>query len=110
MEYMKYAFKKNDGLILSASIEKGVLPVMVLGETGIVGSIFFWLFIFTFYATCARKKYYCCATLHTVFFATNMAESTYFSPFTRETDADSGSCPRSTSSASTDAAKRPGTR
>lgn len=80
MEYMKYAFKKNDGLILSASIEKGVLPVMVLGETGIVGSIFFWLFIITFYATCARKKYYCCATLHTVFFATNMAESTYFSP------------------------------
>ena len=77
---MKYQFAHQDGLILSASLEKSVLPLMVLGETGIVGSIFFWLFIFTFYATCIKKRYYCCATLHTVFLVTNMAEATYFSP------------------------------
>lgn len=80
MEYMKYAFKGEKGLILSAPIEKGVLPVMVLGETGIIGSLFFWIFIATFYAGCVKKRLYCCATLHTVFFVTNMAESTYFSP------------------------------
>lgn len=77
---MKYRFAHQDGLILSASLEKSILPLMVLGETGIVGSIFFWLFIITFYATCIKKRYYCCATLHTVFFVTNMAEATYFSP------------------------------
>lgn len=79
-EYMKYAFKDEKGLILSAPIEKGVLPVMVLGETGIIGSIFFWLFIVTFYVGCVKKRLYCCATLHTVFIVTNMAEATYFSP------------------------------
>ena len=77
---MKYQFAHHDGLILSASLEKSILPLMVLGETGLVGSLFFWLFIISFYATCIKKRYYCCATLHTVFFVTNMAEATYFSP------------------------------
>lgn len=77
---MKYRFAHHDGLILSASLEKSILPLMVLGETGLVGSLFFWLFIITFYATCIKKRYYCCATLHTVFLVTNMAEATYFSP------------------------------
>ena len=79
-EEMKYFFRHHDGLILSASIEKGLLPLMVLGETGILGFVFFMVFIVAFYATCVRKKYYCCATLHTIFLATNMAEATYFSP------------------------------
>lgn len=77
---MKYAFAHHDGLILSAAIEKSILPLMVLGETGVVGSIFFWLFIIVFYVTCVKKRYYCCATLHTIFLVTNMAEATYFSP------------------------------
>ena len=77
---MKYRFAHHDGLILSASLEKSILPLMVLGETGLVGSLFFWLFIISFYATCIKKRYYCCATLHTVFLVTNMAEATYFSP------------------------------
>lgn len=79
-EEMQYAFRHHDGLILSASIEKGVLPIMVLGETGILGAIAFVIFLVSFYATCVRKKYYCCATLHTIFLTTNMAEATYFSP------------------------------
>ena len=79
-EEMQYTFKHHDGFILSASIEKGVLPVMVLGETGILGAIVFVVFLVSFYATCVKKKYYCCATLHTIFLASNMAEATYFSP------------------------------
>lgn len=79
-EEMQYTFRHHDGLILSASIEKGVLPVMILGETGILGAVAFVVFLISFYATCVRKKYYCCATLHTIFLTTNMAESTYFSP------------------------------
>ena len=79
-EEMQYTFQHHDGLILSASIEKGVLPVMILGETGILGAVAFVVFLVSFYATCVRKKYYCCATLHTIFLATNMAEATYFSP------------------------------
>lgn len=79
-EEMQYTFRHHDGLILSASIEKGVLPIMVLGETGILGAVTFVVFLISFYATCVKKKYYCCATLHTIFLATNMAESTYFSP------------------------------
>ena len=77
---MKYTFAHHKGLILSAALEKSILPLMVLGETGVVGSIFFWLFIIVFYATCVKKRYYCCATLHTIFLVTNMAEATYFSP------------------------------
>ena len=77
---MKYAFRHQKGLILSASIEKGVLPVMILGETGLLGAIAFVVFLVSFYATCVKKKYYCCATLHTIFLASNMAEATYFSP------------------------------
>lgn len=79
-EEMQYIFKNHDGLILSASIEKGVLPVMILGETGILGAVTFLIFLVSFYATCVQKKYYCCATLHTIFLASNMAEATYFSP------------------------------
>lgn len=79
-EEMQYTFRHHDGLILSASIEKGVLPIMVLGETGILGAIAFLVFLVSFYATCVRKKYYCCATLHTLFLVSNMAEATYFSP------------------------------
>lgn len=79
-EDMKYHFRHHKGLILSASIEKGVLPVMVLGETGILGEIAFVLFLISFYAACKRKMLYCTATLFTVYLATNMAEATFFSP------------------------------
>lgn len=79
-EEMQYTFRHQKGLILSASIEKGVLPIMVLGETGILGVVAFVIFLVSFYAICIRKKYYCCATLHTIFLASNMAEATYFSP------------------------------
>ena len=70
----------NKGFMLSAPIEKGITPVMVLGETGILGEVCFILFIATFYGTCIRRKYVVTLSLFTVFFVTNMGEATFFSP------------------------------
>lgn len=78
-EYTK-ALTRGRGFVISASIEKGVLPVMVLGETGILGTTFFVLFLATFYYTCSRRKYYITITLFSVFLVTNMGEATFFSP------------------------------
>ena len=71
---------RGRGFVISAAIEKGVLPVMVLGETGILGTIFFFLFLASFYFTCSRRKYYITLTLLAVFIVTNMGEATFFSP------------------------------
>ena len=79
-EYTQDLVRGNKGLILSAPIEKGVAPVMVLGETGILGEICFLIFLVSFYGTCARRKYTVTLALFTVFFVTNMAEATIFSP------------------------------
>ena len=69
-EYTPERVKRNKGLILSSPIEKGVAPVMVLGETGILGEFCFILFLASFYGTCISRKY----------IVTNMAEATLFSP------------------------------
>lgn len=71
---------KNASFVLSAPIEKGVLPLMVLGETGIVGEIVFIVFLLMFYCKCVKKKYYCTMTLMTVMITCNMAEANFFSP------------------------------
>ena len=71
---------RSNGMILSAPIEKGLLPVMVLGETGIVGAIFFLFFIISFYVTATNRRLYVTITLFTIFFATNLGEATFFSP------------------------------
>lgn len=71
---------RRGGLILSASIEKGVLPTMVLGETGIVGSLCFLFFLFAFYHTCARRRLYVTITLFSLLLTANMGEATFFSP------------------------------
>lgn len=76
----QFWFKNHKGMIWTAPIEKGVLPVMVLGETGIVGEIAFLIFLSIFYMTCIRKKYFCCMTLMTAFIVSNMAEANFFSP------------------------------
>lgn len=66
--------------LFSAPIEKGILPLMVLGETGVAGFVVFSLFLLHFFVTCWRKRYSATLTLFTVFLATNMAEGTFFSP------------------------------
>ena len=53
---------------------------MVLGETGILGTFFFFLFLGSFYYTCSRRKYYITMTLFSVFLVTNMGEASFFSP------------------------------
>ena len=73
-------YRKSNGLVLSASIEKGVLPTMVLGETGILGCITFALFLITFYATCNIKRLYITTTMFTLLLVSNMGEATFFSP------------------------------
>ena len=66
--------------IFSASIEKGILPLMVLGETGIIGSIAFLLFLFFFYHDAMLNGYIATITLFSTLIVSNMAEATFFSP------------------------------
>lgn len=66
--------------LYSAPIEKGILPLMILGETGIVGAITFALFIFMFYVAAEHKGYAATLTLFGALLASNMAEATFFSP------------------------------
>ncbi len=75
----QYMFKKGE-LVFTAPIEKGVLPVMVLGETGIVGSIFFAFFVLSFLVTCMSRKLYITLTMFLLLLASNMGEATFFSP------------------------------
>lgn len=71
---------KGQVLVFSAPIEKGVLPVMVLGETGIVGAVLFAFFLISFYATAARRRLYVTMTMFTLLLASNMGEASFFSP------------------------------
>ena len=62
----------------SAPIEKSLLPMIVLGESGIVGTLVFCLFLVVFYVTCAQKHYYVTISLFTVLLTTNLGEGTFF--------------------------------
>jgi len=73
-------FGDKPGLVLSAPVEKGLLPIMVLGEGGIVGVIAFAVFIVSFYCKCSNRGYVVTAATFTTFLATNMGEATFFSP------------------------------
>lgn len=64
----------------SAPIEKGILPIMVLSETGILGALVFLAFLIAFFSLCAKKKYTATITLFIVFLSSNMGEATFFSP------------------------------
>ena len=79
-EYTQDLVRQNNSFILSAPIEKGVAPVMVLGDTGILGAICFVIFLVSFYGACARRQYTVTSALFTVFLVTNLAEATIFSP------------------------------
>lgn len=70
----------SNGLILSAPIEKGLLPVMVLGETGLVGAACFLFFLLSFYVTAVKRQLFITITLFGVFFTANLGEATFFSP------------------------------
>ena len=78
-EFHRYAYQAGRISIFSAPIEKGLLPLMILGETGIVGGLVFIGFLLAFYSTCKRKGYVCTTVLMTVFLVLNMAEASFFS-------------------------------
>ncbi len=63
----------------SSPIEKSLLPMIVLGESGLIGTFVFCVFLFVFYVTCSRKHYYVTISLFTIFLATNLGEGTFFS-------------------------------
>ena len=79
-EHVAQLARRSEGFILSAPIEKGLLPLMVLGETGIIGLLFFAGFLLCFFVSCARHHYYATFTLFLVYLATNMGEASFFSP------------------------------
>ena len=73
-------FRTGQISIFSASIEKGILPLMVLGETGIIGAIAFLFFLYMFFSDASRKGYIATITLFCALLTSNMAEATFFSP------------------------------
>lgn len=75
-----YVAKTAKGIVLSAPIEKGLLPLMVLGETGIAGSMAFSFFLIAFTYICIRKHFYVTVTLFGTLILTNFGEATFFSP------------------------------
>lgn len=79
MQEHQYMFKKGE-MVFSAPIEKGVLPVMVLGETGVVGSIFFAFFVISFLVAASSRKLYITLTMFLLLLVSNMGEATFFSP------------------------------
>ena len=73
-------WQNSSGFVFSAPIEKGVLPVMVLGETGIVGAGCFIFFLMSFYSTCVKRHLFVTLTMFVLLFVSNLGEATFFSP------------------------------
>ena len=63
-----------------APVEKGVTPLVVLGETGLLGTTFFLIFLISFAVTCLKQRYLALLTMFTCMFVCNLADSTFFSP------------------------------
>ena len=66
--------------VLSAPVEKGLLPLVIIGEGGVVGTIIFAGFLMVFYSVCIRRRYFCTMTCFSTMLATNIGEATFFSP------------------------------
>ena len=72
--------ERRGKLVFSAPIEKGVLPTMILGETGIVGVICFIFFLGSFYLIASSRKLFVTCTCFTLLLVSNSAEASFFSP------------------------------
>jgi len=72
------AFAQRAGLT-SASTEKGVLPVAIVEETGILGTFFFVLFISVFIKSCLRSGNQSGLTLFAALLGANLGEMMFFS-------------------------------
>ncbi len=71
---------KDAIIVFSAPIEKGILPIMVLGETGVVGTVLFVLFLVLFYLSAMRQRLFVTVTMFSLLIVTNMGEGSFFSP------------------------------
>ncbi len=80
MNWHEVAYQQGQISLLSAPIEKGVLPLMVLGETGCIGFIVFCAFLIQFDIKCIEKQYTILMCLFTALLAANMSEASFFSP------------------------------
>ena len=80
VEEHRLLYQQGHISLFSASIEKGILPLMILGETGIIGSAAFLIFLFMFFHDAAKKNYAATITLFSALLISNMAEATFFSP------------------------------
>ena len=80
MRGMEQAYRAKLITWYSASIEKGVTPYVILGETGLVGTGVFLIFMCVFYGTCLKRRYLALLTMFTCMFVANLADSTLFSP------------------------------
>jgi hypothetical protein len=67
------------GLLLSAPIEKGVLPVMVLEEGGVIGALLIAAFLINLYGKYRRLQFTCFLSTFTVFLGLNSGEASFFS-------------------------------
>lgn len=79
-EFHRYLFDAGMISLFSAPIEKGVLPTMVLGETGLVGAGVFLCWLLVFIGVCRRKNYVCTLCLMGVLLVSNLGEASFFSP------------------------------
>lgn len=77
---LRELYQLGEVSLFSAPIEKGVMPLMVLGETGVLGAMVFAVFLIVFYSTCMSKRYVATSVLFTVLLMLNMGEATFFSP------------------------------
>lgn len=77
---MEQAYRANLITWYSAAVEKGVTPIVVLGETGLFGAAVFLIFLFVFYGTCLKRRYLSTLTMFTCMFVANLADSSFFSP------------------------------
>ena len=80
IEVHRQNYQRGKISLFSASIEKGILPIMVLGETGIIGFAAFIIFMFMFFHDASQKGYTATITLFLTLLVTNLAEATFFSP------------------------------
>lgn len=80
MPWLKEAYGNGFITWYSAPIEKGVTPVVILGETGLLGAFVFLVFLVSFYSACLRRKYFALMNMFTCTLIANLADSTLFSP------------------------------
>lgn len=80
MRGMEQAYRAKLITWYSASVEKGVTPYVILGETGLVGAGVFLIFLCSFYGTCLKRRYLATLTIFTCVMVANLADSSLFSP------------------------------